>query len=266
MQQPDENRTLHTTPEAAHAFTHPGRQLTDAPTLPPTSVNMQEVARAAERARLRQGIMHVRIRHFYCTLEEMFDASLHGQSFVVGTGMGRPNEPGRVIDASTAAMRLGVTPGMPLRRAHRIAPRTRFMPASYDRYQPILQRLRERYRAYSRIIEHFPGGVGGYVVATKLLGNRFCVVIGSALLVDDSSGDIRRAWLAALAADIARCRARGQETIIVSSGAIAVGRRHLGLAGRALKLEEKQAAAATDFPTALAATIRDWHQRLDRVE
>src|SRR5436305_5990036 len=120
------------------------------------SVNMQEAARAAERARLRQGIMHVRIRHFYCTLEEMFDPSLQGQCFVVGTGTGRPNEPGRVIDASAMAVRLGVSPGMPLRRAHRIAPRTRFLPASYDRYQPILQRLRERYRTYSRIIESIP--------------------------------------------------------------------------------------------------------------
>ncbi|MFL5627177.1 MAG: hypothetical protein ACJ788_16475 [Ktedonobacteraceae bacterium] len=120
------------------------------------AIDVQEVARAAERARLRQGIMHVRIRHFYCTLEEMFDPSLHGQSFVVGTGTGRPNEPGRVIDVSPAAQRLGVSPGMPLRRAHRIAPRTRFLPASYDRYQPFLQRLRERYRAYSRIIESIP--------------------------------------------------------------------------------------------------------------
>ena len=116
----------------------------------------QETARAAERARLRQGIMHVRIRHFYCTLEELFDLSLRGQAFVVGTGMGRPNEPGRVIDASPAALRLGITPGMPLRRAHRIAPRTRFLPASYERYQPVLQQLRERYRAYSRIIESVP--------------------------------------------------------------------------------------------------------------
>ncbi|HEY6406596.1 MAG TPA: hypothetical protein VIY29_03905 [Ktedonobacteraceae bacterium] len=118
--------------------------------------DMQEAARAAERARLRQGIMHVRIRHFYCTLEEMFDPSLRGQCFVVGTGTGRPNEPGRVIDVSPLAMRLGVSPGMPLRRAHKIAPRTRFLPASYDRYQPILQQLRERYKAYSRIIESIP--------------------------------------------------------------------------------------------------------------
>ncbi len=120
------------------------------------TIDAQDAARAAERARLRQGIMHVRIRHFYCTLEEMFDPSLREQSFVVGTGTGRPNEPGRVIDVSTAAQRLGVIPGMPLRRAHRIAPRTRFLPASYDRYQPFLQRLRERYRAYSRIIESVP--------------------------------------------------------------------------------------------------------------
>jgi len=74
---------------------------------------------------------------------------------------------------------------------------------------------------------------------------RLVVKIGSALLVDDASGDIRRPWLDALADDVARCAARGQEVLLVSSGAIAVGRRHLGLAGTALKLEEKQAAAAT---------------------
>ncbi len=118
--------------------------------------DMQEAARAAERARLRQGIMHVRIRHFYCTLEEMFDPTLRGQAFVVGTGTGRPNEPGRVIDVSPAALRLGVSPGMPLRRAYRLAPRARFLAASYDQYQPVLLKLRERYRAYSRIIESVP--------------------------------------------------------------------------------------------------------------
>src|SRR5579875_3338936 len=111
---------------------------------------------AAEQARMRQGVMHVRIRHLYCTLEEMFDPSLQGKSFVIGTGTGRPNEPGRVIDASPEAVRLGVTQGMPLRRVHRIASHTRFLPASYDRYQPVLQKLRERYKAYSRIIESIP--------------------------------------------------------------------------------------------------------------
>lgn len=74
---------------------------------------------------------------------------------------------------------------------------------------------------------------------------RLIVKIGSALLVDEATGDIRRDWLAALIEDIAHCRTRGQEVLLVSSGAIAVGRRHLGLVGRALKLEEKQAAAAT---------------------
>jgi glutamate 5-kinase len=73
---------------------------------------------------------------------------------------------------------------------------------------------------------------------------RLVVKIGSALLVADN-GEIRRSWLDALADDVARCRGRDQDVILVSSGAIAVGRRRLGLAGRRLRLEEKQAAAAT---------------------
>ena len=48
-----------------------------------------------------------------------------------------------------------------------------------------------------------------------------------------------------LAEDVSHCRMRNQELILVSSGAIAVGRRQLGLAGRRLRLDEKQAAAAT---------------------
>lgn len=115
-----------------------------------------EAALAAERARLRQCVMHVHIEHFYVTLEERFDPTLRGQPFVVGTGTGRPNEPGRVIDASLAAQRLGVAPGMPLRRAHRVAPRVRFIPASYDQYQLIIQKLKELYRLYSRITETVP--------------------------------------------------------------------------------------------------------------
>jgi len=118
--------------------------------------SIEDTSRAVERTRLRHGIMHIHIDHFYCTLEEMFDPSLRGQSFVIGTGTGRPNEPGRVIDASPAAMQAGITPGMPLRRAHRLAIRTRFLPASYDRYQPLLQKLKECYRFYSRIIESIP--------------------------------------------------------------------------------------------------------------
>ena len=72
---------------------------------------------------------------------------------------------------------------------------------------------------------------------------RLIVKIGSSLLVDESSGHVRRTWLDSLCADIAACRARGQEVLIVSSGAVAVGRRQLGLKPP-LRLEEKQAAAA----------------------
>ncbi len=74
---------------------------------------------------------------------------------------------------------------------------------------------------------------------------RLVVKIGSALLVDNQSGRIRTAWLESLAADVAARRGAGQEVLIVSSGAIAVGRRHLGLEHDGLRLEEKQAAAAT---------------------
>ncbi len=74
---------------------------------------------------------------------------------------------------------------------------------------------------------------------------RVIIKIGSALLVDQETGAVNRGWLAALADDVAQFRARGQEVVIVSSGAIAVGRRHLGLGTGQLRLEESQAAAAT---------------------
>lgn len=74
---------------------------------------------------------------------------------------------------------------------------------------------------------------------------RVIVKIGSALLVDDATGAVRRDWLDRLADDLAALRARGQEVVIVTSGAISIGRRHLGLTGRRIRLEQKQAAAAT---------------------
>jgi glutamate 5-kinase len=73
---------------------------------------------------------------------------------------------------------------------------------------------------------------------------RVIVKVGSALLVDADKGRLNRAWLESLCADIAAMRRRGQEVILVSSGAIALGRRHLGLSAGKLKLEESQAAAA----------------------
>lgn len=72
---------------------------------------------------------------------------------------------------------------------------------------------------------------------------RIVIKIGSALLVDND-GNLRRDWLTALAADIALYRARGQDVLIVSSGSIAVGRGMLDFGNGALRLEEKQAAAA----------------------
>jgi glutamate 5-kinase len=73
---------------------------------------------------------------------------------------------------------------------------------------------------------------------------RIVVKIGSALVVDDATALPRAGWLAGVAADVAAMRARGQEVILVSSGAIALARRALGLTRRKLRLEEKQAAAA----------------------
>ena len=73
---------------------------------------------------------------------------------------------------------------------------------------------------------------------------RIVVKVGSALLVDAATGRLNRAWLEALAGDLLRLRERGQEVILVSSGAIALGRRQLGLPRGALRLEESQAAAA----------------------
>ena len=73
---------------------------------------------------------------------------------------------------------------------------------------------------------------------------RIVVKVGSALLVDADKGRLNRSWLETFAADVARLRKRGQEVILVSSGAIALGRRHLGLSSGKLRLEESQAAAA----------------------
>jgi glutamate 5-kinase len=73
---------------------------------------------------------------------------------------------------------------------------------------------------------------------------RIVVKIGSALVVDERTAAPREDWLAGVAADVAALRARGTEVILVSSGAIALARRALGLTRKKLRLEEKQAAAA----------------------
>ncbi|WP_306050488.1 glutamate 5-kinase [Oceaniradius stylonematis] len=73
---------------------------------------------------------------------------------------------------------------------------------------------------------------------------RITVKIGSALLVDRVDG-LRTAWLDSLADDLAALAGNGHEVLVVSSGAIALGRTILKLPAGPLKLEETQAAAAT---------------------
>lgn len=73
---------------------------------------------------------------------------------------------------------------------------------------------------------------------------RVVVKVGSALLVDGDSGRVNRAWLETLVADLLQLRQRGQQVLLVSSGAIALGRRRLGLKPGTLRLEDSQAAAA----------------------
>jgi glutamate 5-kinase len=81
--------------------------------------------------------------------------------------------------------------------------------------------------------------------AAPLTQARLVVVkVGSALLVDGDSGRVNRAWLETLVDDLLRLRRRGQKVILVSSGAIALGRRRLGLKAGPLRLEDSQAAAA----------------------
>jgi len=98
-------------------------------------------------------------------------------------------------------------------------------------------------------------------MALKSLKNyrRITVKIGSALLVDRSTG-LKREWLASLADDIAGLTTNGADVLVVSSGAIALGRTILDLGKRVLKLEESQAAAAVG-QIALAGA---WSEELAR--
>lgn len=82
---------------------------------------------------------------------------------------------------------------------------------------------------------------------------RIVVKIGSALIAE--AGHARQSWLNSLASDLAKQRNVGQDIILVSSGAIALGRDRLG-AERPRKLEEKQAAAALGQPLLMSAMAR----------
>jgi glutamate 5-kinase len=87
---------------------------------------------------------------------------------------------------------------------------------------------------------------------------RIVVKVGSSLLVDAGAGALKQQWLLSLAADIAALHGEGRDLIVVSSGAIALGRAVLKLAAGPLKLEEAQAAAAVGQ----IALARAWSEAL----
>jgi glutamate 5-kinase len=93
---------------------------------------------------------------------------------------------------------------------------------------------------------------------TGLAGaKRIVVKVGSSLLVGEDGPN--RHWLAAFCADLARLRERGQQALVVSSGAVGLGRRRLSLGRRALTLPEKQAAAAAGQ----SALMHAWEEALE---
>jgi glutamate 5-kinase len=87
---------------------------------------------------------------------------------------------------------------------------------------------------------------------------RITIKVGSSLLVDPAQGVVKRAWLASLADDIAALHQEGRDILVVSSGAIALGRSVLDLAPGALKLEDSQAAASVGQ----IALARTWSEVL----
>ena len=89
---------------------------------------------------------------------------------------------------------------------------------------------------------------------------RIVVKVGSSLLVDAAAGRPKEAWLASLAADIARLHKDKRDIIVVSSGAIALGRSVLKLPKGPLKLEDSQAAAAVGQ----IALARTWAEVLGK--
>ncbi|MGE3145029.1 MAG: glutamate 5-kinase [Pseudorhodoplanes sp.] len=88
---------------------------------------------------------------------------------------------------------------------------------------------------------------------------RIVVKVGSSLLVDAAAGELRGAWLQALCEDLAQLHRGKRDILVVSSGAIALGRSKLKLPRGPLKLEDSQAAAAVGQ----IALARIWAETLD---
>ena len=89
---------------------------------------------------------------------------------------------------------------------------------------------------------------------------RIVVKVGSSLLVDAEAGRVKEPWLASLAGDIAQLHGDKRDVLVVSSGAIALGRAVLKLPKGALRLEDSQAAAAVGQ----IALARTWSEALGR--
>src|SRR6202020_1734156 len=89
---------------------------------------------------------------------------------------------------------------------------------------------------------------------------RIVVKVGSSLLVDAQAGKLNETWLASLTADLAALHRDGRDIIVVSSGAIALGRTVLKLPPGRLALEDSQAAAAVGQ----IALARTWTEALSR--
>ena len=83
-------------------------------------------------------------------------------------------------------------------------------------------------------------GIRNLIKSTRLV----VIKIGSALIVNPATGKARADWMRDLAADVASLHAAGTQVVLISSGSIALGRQHLSLPAGAIKLPEKQAAAA----------------------
>ncbi|GJL93034.1 glutamate 5-kinase [Hyphococcus sp.] len=105
-------------------------------------------------------------------------------------------------------------------------------------------------------LNHQNGALGAAALAARA-AKRLVVKAGSAILCG-ADGAVRGAWLSSLAGDIAYMRKQGCHVVVVTSGAIAIGRKRLGLAGP-LRLDEKQAASAAGQ----AALAQAWQVALE---
>jgi glutamate 5-kinase len=100
-------------------------------------------------------------------------------------------------------------------------------------------------------------GISDGAAALLAAARRVTIKVGSSLLIDPTGTGVRKAWLASLGEDIAALRKAGKHVVVVSSGAVALGRVHLRLK-RSARLDHKQAAAAAGQ----ALLMQAWEEAL----